>query len=77
MNTDNTKQYILNLLIKKVIEDMRMKGTVKYKTYCDNLWEQSGYLAEYFTEKDSSEWEVLREKLYFRLMPLIAGVFTK
>ncbi|MCK9370244.1 hypothetical protein M0R04_10090 [Candidatus Dojkabacteria bacterium] len=68
---------ILNFLIKRTILDMRMKGTVgKHKVYCDNLWEQAGYLAEYFTEKDSGEWESLREKLYFRLMPIIQEVFS-
>lgn len=69
---------LLNFLIKRAIFDMRMKGTAgKYKIYCDNLWEHSGYLAEYFTEKDSGDWEELREKLYFRLMPLIEKVFNK
>lgn len=67
---------LLHFLIKRAIADMRRVGTMgKYEDSCNNLWEQSGYLAEYFTEKDSGEWESLREKLYFRLMPLIEEVF--
>ena len=69
---------LINFLIKRTILSMRLSGTAgKHKTYCNNLWEQAGLLAEYFAESNSAEKEVLQEKLYFRLMPLIGEVFKR
>ncbi len=43
--------------------------------YGDRFWTMAGLLAERFQEKGSSDWEHVREKLYFGIPRYLQDVF--
>mgnify|MGYP001591719701 CR=1 FL=1 len=60
---------LINFLVRRKFNEMSLKGTDgKNKETVDKLWQFSGDLAEYFSEKDSAEWSYNQEHLYFRLL---------